>query len=174
MTEAITETPTLTEVLVHHAIYQYAGVLCIAVDDFTLQNLTDDNTVRVSLEDVALLEEPGSPAWVDRMARVRKSLVSTTTNLKNENDRQTRHLEGLGEALLQEAIQRDWCSEYDEFAKEWGLPTRESEYHVTMTVRVSARNEDAAVDIVMNKVCIDYLTEGVMDNPEFQAEGVDY
>lgn len=47
----------------------------------------------------------------------------------------------VGEALMEEAIQRDWCSEYDEFVdrvnsqtKRLDLPIREQEYEVEVTV----------------------------------------
>ena len=170
MTEAATEAPTLTEVLVRHAIYQYAGITRIAVDDFTLQDLDGDNTVRVTLDSVTMIEEPGSPAWVTRMARVRRSLVGITTNLKNDNENLTRWQEGIGEALLEKAVEKEWCEEYDDFAEEWDLPKRDKEWEVTITVKVSARNEDAALELVKGNVSLQpWNVDGVVDSPEFEA-----
>lgn len=170
MTDAATESTTLTEVLVRHGIYAHRGVPLIAVDDFTLQALTGTDTVQVSLSDVDLIEEPGSPAWVDRMARLRTGVVRRLNTAENDLQNREAHFQALGEAILAEAEKREWCEEYDAFAQEWGLPTRIKEWAVTIEVRVKGRSEEAALDFVRGQVDLnsDYY-EDIVSTAEFSA-----
>jgi hypothetical protein len=170
MTETTADqTPTLTEVLVRHAFYQRFGVTYIAISDTTLQNLTGSDIIAVTPQEVTLIEAPGSPEWVDRMVRIRTSLIHTYPATQRTLDEQIDYIKRLGEALLQEANDRDWCGEYDTFAEEWGLPKRTSEWEVTMTVRVTARNEDDAVELVKDGVSINTYDGPVIHGPEFYA-----
>lgn len=171
MTDVTPEaTTTPTEVLVRHAIYQQFGITRIAIDDTTLQDLVDTNTVTATPQQVTLLEMPGTPAWTDRMARVRATAVRTLAGAQKQLHDKNDHLERLGQAILEQANEREWCEEYDAFAEEWGLPKRTSEWEVTMTVRVTARNEDDALAIVRDNISLDsYSTEGVNNSPEFYA-----
>ncbi len=170
MTDTTPDTPTLTEVLVRHAIYNRYGVTYIATSDTTLQNLMGSDIIAVTPQEVTLLEAPGSPEWVDRMLRIRHALINSNANTQRALDERIDYIKRLGEALLQEANDRDWCGEYDTFAEEWGLPKRTSEWEVTMTVRVTARDEDSALSLVKDHVSIDsYSTEGIDRDPEFYA-----
>lgn len=164
----MTEAPT-TRALVRHGIYSHYGIARIAIDDNTLQSLTGTDTVTITSDEVSLMSRPGSEDWVDHMVRVRESLNRALRDSLDAQRTQSEHLERLGEALLEEAISRDWCEEYDAFAEQWGLPTRNREYEVVMTVRVTARYEDDAVEAVRGCVNITQYDEGVASDPEFYA-----
>ncbi len=95
------------------------------------------------------------------------------TQMREANERLQQHLYDLGKALRDEAINRDWCAEYDAFAEQWDLPQREAEYNVTITVRITARDEDAALEIAHGGVSLDsYHTTGVSFSPEYEVEMV--
>lgn len=99
-----------------------------------------------------------------------QNLRATVERLVHSNTALTRHLEGLGQALLEEAEQRGWCDQYDEFAEKWDLPQRKKVYVVTMTVTVNAVNEEAATDLVSSNVGVTpYDITDVSDMPEFSA-----
>lgn len=170
MTEATSETPTLTEVLVRNGIYNHNGVYRIAIMDHILQDITGTDTFQVTPGEVTLVEAPGSTEWVGRMARTRSVLNRRADSAENDLRGRNEYIETLGQALLEEAERRDWCSEYDDFAREWGLPTRTHNYTVTMTVQVEAHDEDAASDIVAENVNLNsYSTDGVVTDPEFSV-----
>lgn len=162
---------TLTEVLVRHGIYNHNGVFRIAIMDYIVQDLTGTDTFQVTPGEVTLVEVPGSTEWVDRMARTRSVLNRRADDLGNNLRMKNEYIETLGQAILEEAERRDWCSEYDDFAQEWDLPTRSHNYTVTVTVQVEARDEDAAADIVRENVDLTaYSTEGVLTDPEIRVE----
>lgn len=46
------------------------------------------------------------------------------------------------------ADEHSLCGEFDRFMEEHGLPTRQRDYNVTISLTVSARNEDEAVEQV--------------------------
>lgn len=163
-------TDQLTEVLVRHGIYRHSAIIWIAIDDFTLQDMTGTHTVEVDPREAYLMEAPGNPDWVDRMVRTRKSLVNINKNLQNDNEKMTSWRQGLDEALLEKVEEHNLCEEYDAFAEEWGLTPRNKEFEVVMTVRVKARDEDFAVELVKGHVTIDrWSTQGIDDEPEFSA-----
>lgn len=163
------QTPTLTEVLVRHAFYQRFGMTYIATSDTTLQNVTGTDIIAVTPQEATLIEAPGSPEWVDRMLRIRHALINSNANTQRTLDERIDYIKRLGEALLQEANDRNWCGEYDTFAEEWDLPKRTSEWEVTMTVRVTARDEDDAVEFVRDSVSINTYDGPVIHGPEFYA-----
>lgn len=174
----MTDVTSETAVLVRHAFYSHYGITRIAIDDNAVADLTGTDTTtvtpgEVTLREVTLLEAPGSPEWVTRMAHLRSTLAHSFENAQGELRDKINHLERLGEAILERANKRDWCEEYDTFAEEWDLPKRITEWEVTMTVRVTARNEDSAIEIVQDNVSIDrYTTEGIDNSPEFYASTV--
>lgn len=174
MTEAAQDTtPTLTEVLVRHAFYNQFGIIRIAIDDNTLQAIAGVDTVTVNPQEVTLLEQPGTTDWQDRMIRIRTSLVRDLENVRNDLKARNDHLEALGQALLEEAKSRDWCGEYDTFAEQWDLPQRTTEWEVTATVRVNARTEDDAIEILKDGVSINSYDGPVTHGPTFYATTVD-
>lgn len=177
MTEVVTETTEQqsSPALVRHAFYNRYGIVLFAVNDGHLVGIqeTDDTPFIGSIDTAELLEQPGTDEWVARMVRARSTLARDLQNARDDYQRLLKWKEGLGEALLQEANDRDWCSEYDNFAEEWDLPKRVAEYDVTVTVRVLARDEEAAIDIVREEVSISaYRNDNVVDDPEYDANKV--
>lgn len=83
----------------------------------------------------------------DQIARLQGSLSDTMRTGKKA-------VEMIGEALIEEAQRRGWCSEYDDFVEKlndrlplgYELPTREREFEVTLTYRVEFRMKVNAVD----------------------------
>jgi hypothetical protein len=172
MTEATPEAtaPTLTEVLVRHAFYSHNGIIRIAIDDNTLQDLTGTDTYVVTPQQVVLIAEPTLPDWADRMLRIRSTTVRALTNSQKELHERISHFERLKEAILEVADEKQWCEDYDDFAETWGLLKRTKDWEVVMTVRVEARTKDDAIEIVSGGVSLDrWHTEGVDSNPEYSA-----
>lgn len=96
--------------------------------------------------------------------------ISILANVREANTRLQQHLEGLGEALREEAERRGWCSEYDDFAEQWDLPKCTRGWAVTITLTVSARGEDEAIEFVKEHISLRDHTDGVVSGPEFEAE----
>lgn len=170
MTENATEANVIQGTpLVQNAIYSHYGLVRIAVNESHLMDIVGtDGQRHMPNADTELLEMPGTEGWVDRMVRARNALVTDLRNTRAEVISLNTRWENLGEAILEEAINRDWCGEYDAFAEEWGLPTRARDYEVTMTVTVKARDEDAAIAMVRDQVSIDrWSTEGIDEDPEY-------
>lgn len=169
MTEATADTTTLTEVLVRHGFYQQNGITRIAIEDFTLQDLTGGDTYRVNPNEVTLIAHPGSTEWADRMVRIRTSMVRRLTTAENSLAEKTNYFERLKQAILEVADEKQWCEEYDAFAEEWDLIPRNKNWEVTVTVTVKARNEDDAVEIVKDSLSIYSYSDGVEDGPDFSV-----
>lgn len=100
--------------------------------------------------EVTHIADPKTDEWVLRMVR---TLTHSNTDYLNEQ-RSNRvlqdHLDRLGQALLEKAEEKDWCSEYDEFADEWDLPRRIRSYEVTVQFAIMARDSDEAEEMVRN------------------------
>lgn len=174
MTEAITEV-TLEQkapALVRHGLYNHHGMVVLALDEERLIALqgTEEGFITPNSQ-TTLLEMPGTSEWADRMVRARNAAARHLRNLLGENERLTTQWQAFGDAILEKAEEKSWCEEYDAFAEEWGLPTRVREYDVLMTVRVVARNEDDAMEIVQGGVNLSsYNTSGVVSEPDFSAD----
>lgn len=105
------------------------------------------------------------------IASLKAALVVATTDRDNnkkmrlENwEKHERDIARIGEALIQEAEDRDWCSAYDDFVEELNrsltieLKTREKEYEVEIevtqkrtqrvTVTISANSEAHARELI--------------------------
>jgi|GEM_PF-4359747 len=168
MTEATTEQKT--HGLLRHAFYNHGAMVLFATDEERLIAPNSfDNYVTPNSE-TSLLEVPGTPDWIDRMVRVRNTLAMTEQNLQHQHDNHLDHWQRFGEACLEKAEEMSWCDEYEIFAEEWGLPSRVAEFDVTVSVRVSARNEEEAAEIVANGVNLEsYRTDGVVSGPDFDV-----
>lgn len=96
-------------------------------------------------------------------------------------------IERIGEALIDEANERGWCSIYDEFVKNLNrslteeLPVRRRSYDVdvtvtyTVTVTVSAVSEeeaeDEAADLLSNELAFSMHQDGhYMERTDINAE----
>lgn len=148
-------------------IYAYRGMTCLAVSPDTvldLEGMRDQYTVAVD-DQIVMLYSQGTKGWVDRMTA---SLLSTAAQLRTTRtslSKRTAHLEQLGEALLEEAISREWCSEYEDFAREWGLPYTKT-WEVTMSVTVEARSADLAEEEVARNIA---LSSNMISGPHYDV-----
>lgn len=76
--------------------------------------------------------------------------------LRCERDEAKAHIERINDRLIEEAEERGWCSEYDDFARELDLRPRRKEYLVRtvvtteIDVRVEASSPERAVEEVNN------------------------
>lgn len=161
-----------------HCLYEVAGRKVIAVTPTHLADLNypASKAFPVPSEGVTFVGMPGDEVWNKTMADTRETLACalshTQTTLEQARENLVaaqRQYELLGEALLAQAEQRDWCAEYDEFAAEWDLPTRIKNWEVTMTVTVEARTDDDAREVVQNAIGLSEYDEGVRYGPTYEV-----
>ena len=176
------ETQTDNEVrVIKDATYSRDGRVYLAKSETTLVALLGDDEAEVPAAATdALLEAPGHPEWRSRMLSVRRKALIDLGNERREAVRlrsEIRSLkeryEALGQALLEEAVNRDWCDEYNEFARDWDLPLTKTEFEVLVTLRVNADNENAAIEYVSDALGIDkYGDPDVTYGPEYSVEAL--
>lgn len=163
----------MTEPLIVNALYNRFGMTLIAIDETHLVLvMTTDNVKHEATDEHKLIARPGTEAWVIHMVNLRDSLARDLHNERAELRSKDTWIENLGDAIRDKAIEHDWCSEYDEFAEEWDLPKREYEYDVSMTIRVTARDSDAAVELVVENFSLGSYGDDVVEGPEYHAEKV--
>lgn len=116
--------------------------------------VVDDNSILRGLIDLASARDGQYEERALQVSRVRAEHASD--------------IEVIGNALQEEAESRDWCSEYDEFVEgvnmrlSMELPVREREYEVEidvtyrMTVSVTARSEDEALEAAEEEEVVDH------------------
>lgn len=163
--------------LITNALYTKDKELHLAVSEMTLERLYDPDHRQLSPDsEFEFHSHPGSPEWIEQMVLLRTTvlqnvrytradLVHARTELSNLHQ----YVERLGEALLEKAVEKDWCEEYDEFALEWELPVRERDFEVTVTVRVRARDEDAAEELVGENFSLSMYDNALIDGPSFDT-----
>lgn len=151
-----------------NAIYNLHGRLHIFVQDYLVPVFGAANDVRSTWTDQAeLVATPGSELWVSKMVQFRNNLASDLRNARADAEQQRTFFKNLGEAILEEADKREWCEEYDEFASQWGLPTRTREYDVIVRFRVLARSTEEAEENFTLHVEDEYQGSG---SPEVSVE----
>lgn len=171
MTEAPTPPAPTREPLIINALYSHHGNIMIAFTETDMIPIAaTGDTKHIANDATELLARPGTDDWIDRMVRIRNSLARDVANERASLQQQKTYIENLGEAILEQAVNRDWCEEYDEFAEEWGLPLRFAEYDVTVTVRVRARDSEQAADLIRGELGFDSYHDDVIDGPEVTAE----
>lgn len=159
--------------LVANSLYNMHGRVMIALDHERLIPITapkDGDTYHLTNAGVELIAHSGDAEWRDRMIKLRNEMA---TDLENERRRLTavrEHLDNLGQAILEQAIERDWCSEYDEFAEEWDLPPRKQDFEVTVTIQVSARDADSAEGYVLDNFGLSDYSDDVIIGPHVSAD----
>lgn len=102
----------------------------------------------------------------DRVQARIDALGQTHENLRRELASRDSAIRMIGEALREEAEERDWCSEYDEFVKKLNerlpngveLPTRQREFRVSFVVT-------ATQDFVDNQ--LESLIDTELNNENF-------
>jgi hypothetical protein len=166
-------TETLSNALTQGGIYNHVGRLMIAVNERDLMLLLHSSDTRyVRNDDTALVCDPGTQEWTNRMLEAREALATDLRNEQAETTRRKTFLTNLGEALREKAIAKRWCEEYDEFAQEWDLPPCAAEFDVTLTIRVTARNSDAAEELLSQNLSINEYNDEVIDGPRYSVERV--
>ena len=146
------------------ATMYYAEVKSIQKPDDTLQ-------VRfASYEEIAAEPEPDVDALklaIAALTTEKERLERDVQTLRTRADTYATDFSIVGEALMQEAENRNWCDEYDRFAENVNghtslldLPVREQEYEVVVTgtaivswshnITVTARSADNAIEMVEN------------------------
>ena len=153
------------------AFYNHYGRVMLATSDKVMVAVSDESMEPVApTTETALIADVGTGDWLNRLTGVHRRVMTEAANIRRSYSRLTKHLEDLGQALLQEAEDRDWCSEYDEFAEKWDLPQRRRNYEVTMTVTVSATSVDEASEFVEGALSINMYTDEVEYGPSFSVE----
>lgn len=171
MNDISTQTVDRKGPLTTDALYNHSDNVMIAISDHLLVPVTETgDTKHVANEATELLALPGTAVWINHIVDIRNSLARDVANEKALSQRQKTYIENLGQAILREAINRDWCEEYDEFAEQWDLPTRFSEYDVTIAVRVRARNREEAADLIRGELGFGSYHDDVIIGPEITAE----
>lgn len=133
------------------------------------------------------------PPYVREMARIQLASSVENRRLRENCDKARNDWDKLGGLLMQEANDRDWCSDYDRLVEKWNqqfdffeLPTRKKDYEVevtvtatyTVTVRVEDQeDEDAAREEVENWSAHDILSQAGQswnypDDSEFEVNDV--
>lgn len=169
--------PSDTPTLIPNAIYERASELYLATDPNHMVGLLDpeETPVLTQVGDTLHLR-PGCEDWVHKMVAVRRNdhalqlnasryTAHLFTEVKNMRD----YIQRLGEALLEKAVDKDWCSEYDDFADEWDLPKRTREFEVTMTVTVIAANDEEACTVVSNQCDLSVYHDFVVNGATYEA-----
>ena len=137
--------------IAEHTLYSVHGLVHVGLEDGTLVPVLGDRSNPVTPTpgmDVVHIADPGTREWTNRM-----TTLLTRCNVDLQNERSShRYLrdynERLGQALLEKAEEKEWCSEYDEFADEWDLPRRTRSYEVNVQFTVTARDDDEAEEMV--------------------------
>lgn len=131
------------------------------------------------MSDIRLYARPGSELWVSHMLKFRGEMLEYSEKIRQQliqTQDQVRGLEesyeSLGEALRDKAVEHDWCDEYDEFAEQWNLPSRTREYEVTVTVRVLAKSDDHAEELVGENFSMSMYDDIVLNGPHVSATEV--
>lgn len=169
----MSKTPESILVLAEGALYQDYGLLMIAVSETEMVEVFSADTPtsrRVATKNTELVCLPGTPDWVTRMTQTRERMARDLSNERGDLRRKEIYLEGLGQALLEKAIEKQWCEEYDEFAEEWDLPKMMREISVNITVTVYARSTEDAIEKISANLGFDSYSEGVVQGPDIEAE----
>ena len=164
-----TEAPVIPTLVVDN-MYDHQDRIMIAISETTMTPLMDSQLRVTADETTTLRAAVGSPEWCARMAGVRAEVLMSSMRDRDQYTWLANHLDGLKQALLEKAIEKDFCSEYDEFAAEWDLLPRHREYHVTITLTVQATDENDAQDILENAINLYYVD--TISNPEFDVREV--
>lgn len=152
------------------ALYNHYGRVMLATSGTVMIAVGDESMDPViPSKETSLLADVGTEEWLKRITGTHHRVMNDAANARRSYDRLTKHVEELGEALLKEAEDRDWCSEYDEFAEEWDLPKRRRNYEVTMTVTVTASSASEAEEFVESEVNLNMYSDEVEYGPSFDV-----
>lgn len=155
-TTTATATDTDATTVTVNALYLRGTQFFIAVSDTHLEGLMDPNGDQIpATREFSLYALPETPSWISQMTLLRRTLANDLRRSYQESQRlrdqlqfERKKYEELGQALLEKAIEKDWCDEYDEFAEDWELPKRTREYTVTIEIPVKATSPENAEELV--------------------------
>ena len=165
----VTEVPVVPTLVVDN-MYYHKDRIMIAISATTMTPLMDSAVYVAADETTTLLAAVGTPEWCARMAGVRNEVLASSMQDRDQHAWLVNYLNGLKQALLEKAIEKDFCREYDDFAAERDLLPRHREYHVTITLTVQATDEDNARDILENAINLYYVD--TISDPEFDVREV--
>lgn len=166
----VTEVPVVPTLVVDN-MYDHKGRIMIAISSSTMTPLMDSAVYVAADETTTLRAAVGSPEWCAHMTDVRAEVLTAYRFDRNEYAFLKNYLTNLKQALLEKAIEKDFCREYDDFAAEWDLLPRSREYQVVVTVNVMATDEDNALEMVENAMNLHYV--GTTCDPEVDVREVD-
>lgn len=167
----VNEDGTGSAPLVKDALYEYNGILMIATSGTQFRRVFSSEVVDAPVEGVHLKALPGGEEWSQHMVDLQRAAIKDLENERRELNRMYEWRADLGQAILAKAEEHDWCEEYDDFAEEWDLPQREYEYDVTVSVRVRARNEERAEELVSENIDLNcYNDVFVVAGPDYSTD----
>lgn len=166
----VTEVSVVPTLVVDN-MYDHKDRIMIAISATTMTPLMDSAVYVAADETTTLLAAVGSPEWCARMAGVRTEVLTAYRFDRDEHAFLKNYLTDLKQALLEKAIEKDFCREYDDFAAEWGLLPRSREYQVVLTINLMATDEDNAQEIVENAMNLYYVD--TISDPEIDVREVD-
>ena len=151
-----TEVTEVTPLVVGN-MYKHGNRVLIAISATTMTPLMSNDYDVAADETTELTAVVGNPEWCSRMAGARDYLVAENQRNRDNRADLENYVTNLKEALLEKAIEKDFCREYDDFAAEWDLLPRSREYQVVVRINVMAADEDNAQEIVENAMNLYYV-----------------
>ena len=112
---------------------------------------------------------PHNVTSVELVRELVRELASSADLVRSTQEASQARIDSIVEGLFEEAQERDWCSEFDDFMERMGLPARQREFElrvevpVTVYVTVTANNYDDAVEDVDSVMVWDALTRSDLD-----------
>lgn len=110
-----------------------------------------EQIVRIADLDMQLADAKagqGIAALEEQVAFLTARLEASQENLRLSRERHQRDVTTIGDALMEEANNRDWCTQYDSFVSDLNeslhheLPTRSRTYNVEVTITISVNASD--------------------------------
>ena len=167
----MTETVRVSAELVEKGFYEVDGRVMYANSPNTLVGMDTPSGMAIPAPQGArLLETVGSEGWSLRMIQIRDNMAVRLKAAEFRDNQSREKYDLLGQAILEQAEERDWCREYDEFAESWDLPTRRKNFRVTVTLTVQAQDEDSASDLVDSGLRISEYDDHVVSGPYTEIE----
>lgn len=166
----VTEVPVVPTLVVDN-MYDHKGRIMIAISPSAMTPLMDSAVYVAADETTTLRAAVGSPEWCAHMTDVRTEVLTAYRFDRNEHAFLKNYLTNLKQALLEKAIEKDFCREYDDFAAEWDLLPRNRDYRVVITINLTATDEYNAQEMMENALDLRYVD--TTSDLEFDVQEVD-
>lgn len=154
------------------SLYLLNGRYMLAVTAAALMPLGGEGETTLDVEGAEFAYGPKDEEWGVRIGHMRRTLSQSAKSANTRADDLQRWKDNVGEALRDQAEERGWCEEYEEFAENWDLPIREYEYNVNISIQVRARNYEAARELVDDELGISGHDDFVVSGPEIDVQKV--